>query len=62
VKAIAYRTDNDDVLFELDDQDYQFAVVHLTWPGGQESSEEYPWTVLYSNFEDWVGKCKKSDR
>ncbi len=61
VRAIARRIDNDDVLFEVDDQDYQYAVVHLTWSGKQESSKEYPWTVLYSNFEDWVEKCMKLD-
>jgi uncharacterized protein YneR len=51
VKTIARRQDNDDVLFELNDTDFQYAVVHLTWSQKTLEDSHFPTTRLYKN---WV--------
>ena len=52
VKTIARRQDNDDVLFEVDNCDYKYAMVHLTW--GQRTMEDskYPTTKTYKDWQD----------
>ena len=49
--AIARRQDNDDVLFELLNDENKFAVVHLTWTSKIERDARYPITQI---FENWV--------
>jgi len=49
VRTIAHREDNDDVLFEVTDREYQFAKVHLTWQGMQPDAR-WPRTTFY---KDW---------
>ena len=51
VNPIARRQDNDDVLFELLDDNNKFAVVHLTWISKVEQDPAFPITHLY---KDWV--------
>jgi hypothetical protein len=51
--AVARRRDNDDVLFETQDEPAGYAFVHLTWRGGQEPDPTWPYTVLFSSWEDW---------
>jgi hypothetical protein len=51
VRAVAARTDRDDVLFLVPDGGC--AVVHLTWSGRREASSEWPSTVLYSSLDEW---------
>jgi len=53
-RAIAQRTDSDDVLFELEGAGPKFAVVHLTWTGQSETRGEWPATRLFSSIEDWL--------
>lgn len=48
--AIARRSDTDDVLFLLDED--QVAEVHLTW--SKENSAEFPWTTLCGRIQDWL--------
>ena len=44
VRAVAQRTDRDDVLFEVNAPDFKFAVVHLTWTGEPEKDPQWPET------------------
>lgn len=52
VKTIARRQDNDDVLFEILNDEYKYAVVHLTWAQHKEISREYPRTKLYKTWNE----------
>jgi hypothetical protein len=52
VRAIARRSDNDDVLFEVAGTGY--AVVHLTWRRTREESGAWPSTALFSSLEAWA--------
>jgi hypothetical protein len=52
VKTIAKRQDNDDVLFELDDADFKYAVVHLTWARKTQEGARCPITRLYKNWQE----------
>lgn len=56
VRAIGKRTDCDDVLCAING-DKRLAVVHLTWSGLTESDDNYPATVMYHGWQDWVDKC-----
>ena len=53
VKALARRTDCDDVLFEITDGSKQFAVVHLTWSGKQDLHTNFPWTEIFASLEEF---------
>lgn len=61
VKAIGYRGDQDDVLFELLDKPPQLAVAHLTWKMSEEPDPTWPWTVIYADRADWVKRCMMPD-
>ena len=52
VKTLARRQDNDDVLFKIDEMDFQYAVVHLTWSQKYQIDSRYPTTTLYKNWLD----------
>ena len=54
VRAVAQRTDSDDVLFEVEGKIITYVVVHLTWRGGPESEPLFPEVQLFSSFEHWV--------
>ncbi len=58
--AVAYRADNDDILFAVDVESHQYAVVHLTW-SGQEEATGFPYTTLYTDLNDWENNCMKKD-
>jgi len=51
VRAIAQRTDSDDVLFRLPDG--RCAVVHLTWSGEPEGDSRWPDTRVFESWEAW---------
>jgi hypothetical protein len=51
VKTIGRRQDNDDVLYEVYNSDFTFALVHLTWKGKPEINP-YPHTRTFNNFID----------
>jgi hypothetical protein len=59
VRAVAYRMDCDDVLFEVLGGGY--AVVHLTWTGRRERSSECPLTQLFSSLQDWLERGMAPD-
>ena len=54
VRAIAQRTDSDDVLFEVEGVLPTFAVVHLTWSGEPENNPMYPDAKLFSSLDQWI--------
>lgn len=50
LKSIARRQDMDDVLFEIANTDFEYAVVHLTWQ--KETTNPWPISKLYRNWSD----------
>ena len=52
VKTIARRQDNDDVLFEVDDSNFKYAMVHLTWAQTTLDDTKYPRTETYKSWQD----------
>lgn len=59
VRAIAHRTDCDDVLFEVLNGKSKYAVVHLTWR--KESSRKWPATHFYNDWQDVFVNCIVED-
>jgi hypothetical protein len=62
-RAVARRQDNDDVLFELFGADLLagFALVHLDWRSRPGRFTEWPHTVPFPTFDDWVRGCMNPD-
>ena len=52
VKTIARRQDNDDALFEVDNADFKYAMVHLTWAQKTLDDSKYPRTETYKNWQE----------
>ena len=52
LKTIARRQDNDDVLFQLENDYYKYAVVHLTWTQEKQTDRRWPATELYKDWDD----------
>jgi hypothetical protein len=52
LKTIARRQDNDDVLFEVDNADFKFAMVHLTWAQKTLDDSKYPRTETYKTWQE----------
>ena len=59
LRAIARRTDNDDVLFQLIGHEKPLAVVQLSYR--HEADAQLPWTVLFDSWDDWVENCMEPD-
>lgn len=59
-ESIARRRDCDDVLFALKNCKQPLAVVHLTW-ASVELCKDWPDTVLYSSYCDWIENCMYRD-
>jgi hypothetical protein len=53
-RAVASRTDRDDVLFELESSSMQLAVVHLTWR--VETDPRWPSSKLFCNWQEWAAQ------
>jgi hypothetical protein len=53
-EAVARRVDTSDVLFELDPNLCECAVVHLTMSGHVEMQPGVPSFELFATFDDWV--------
>lgn len=60
ISVIGRRYDRDDFLFEVNDIEFKFAVVHLTFSGKEESGV-YPRTKLYKDLDDWINRCMIPD-
>ncbi len=52
LKAVAERSDRDDVLFEIEGGQETLAVVHLTWH--KETDPRWPSTRLFDSWEQWT--------
>lgn len=61
IVAVGRRVDCDDVLFRVDHPSCALAVVHLTWRMKSESDPKWPHTTLFTDWDDWVGRCMKPD-
>ena len=46
LKTIGRRLDNDDVLFQLENDSFMYAVVHLTWTENKELNPLWPITAI----------------
>ena len=57
VKTIARRIDRDDVLFQLLRHLCDYAVVHLTWSGREESDAACPACQIYADDDDLMEQC-----
>ncbi len=57
VKAIARRVDRDDVLFRLLRHLCDYAVVHLTWSGREETDPAWPACQIYADDDDLMEQC-----
>ena len=56
-KAVGYRQDCDDVLYELTNNKNLYAVVHLTYTqNAPEKDPRWPETELYETLDDFVQK------
>ena len=51
LRSVGRRQDNDDALFELEDDENKYAVVHLTWSQKQSTDINYPKTKPYKSFQ-----------
>jgi hypothetical protein len=61
LKVIAKREDCDDILFQVENADFDYAVVHLTWTSKVELNAIYPRTRTYKTWDELVEKCLKPD-
>ena len=52
IKTVARRQDNDDVLFEVDDAEFKYAMVHLTWAQKMLDDRKYPRTETYKDWQE----------
>ncbi len=55
--VIATSCRNDDVLFAINKKgknEYDYAVIHLTWKGQLERNEDYPRTQFYEDFDHFL--------
>jgi hypothetical protein len=51
-RAVAYRLDRDDILFEVEGSEMPLAVVHMTWQ--KETDPRWPNTQFFGSWEQWV--------
>jgi hypothetical protein len=61
IRAIAQRSDTDDVLFEVSSPHFRYAVVHLTWSGEPQRDPRSPDTETFPTFANWVKSRMKPD-
>lgn len=52
VKTIARNQSQDDVLFEVNNADFKYVVVHLTWSEKALDNSEYPRTETYKHWQE----------
>jgi hypothetical protein len=61
VRAVAWRSGSDDVLFLLEDTPPMCAEVHLTRSGKVEPVPQVPTTAIFPSIHDWVAKSMTPD-
>ncbi|MDR7017852.1 hypothetical protein [Acinetobacter sp. 3657] len=57
--AIARKEGEDDILFFFENQEDQYAEVHLTW--NHETNPILPSTLLFRSFNDWKKTIEDDD-
>ncbi len=57
--AVAARSDQDDVLFEVSGVGY--AVVHLTWSRHRENTTEWPRAEVFASVKEWRERIMQRD-
>jgi hypothetical protein len=61
-RALAERSDCDDVLFEtIDGNQSIFAVFHLTWSGHEDPNAGWPSATLFDSLDTWRRDCMLPD-
>ncbi len=60
VETVAFRQDQDDVLFRYLDQPDRFTVIHLTWTRKREINAEHPSVCFDGTFSEFVAKERKT--
>ncbi len=58
VKTIAQRQDRDDVLFEIMNGEFKYAIVHLTFMKDKQHDEKFPLTTTYKDWEEVYNRIK----
>ncbi len=61
LRAIAQRTDSDDVLFEIEGTSPSYAEVHLTWTGKPASDMYFPVVKLFGSMDEWLREGMRPD-
>lgn len=61
VTAIGRRFDCDDVLFQVHDAEFKYAVVHLTYSTETEENPIFPHTTIYIDLNDWITRGMMPD-
>jgi hypothetical protein len=61
LRAVAQRTDSDDVLFEVSGVEPLYAVVHLTWSGKPESDPNFPDVKTFASMDHWIREGMMQD-
>jgi len=61
VTAIGRRYDCDDILFQVYDAEFKYAVVHLTFSTEREENPIFPYTTIYMDLNDWINRGMKPD-
>lgn len=52
LKTIARRQDKDDVLFQIENDQFKYVVEHLTWSKTQQPDKRWPTAKLYKDWND----------
>jgi len=60
VDAVAFRQDQDDVLFRHLDQPDRFTVIHLTWTRKREIDTKQPSVCFDGTFAEFVARERKT--
>ncbi len=61
VTAVGRRYDCDDVLYQVHDAEFRYAVVHLTYSTKREENSDVPCTIIYIDLNDWINRGMKPD-
>ncbi|WP_436863507.1 hypothetical protein [Acinetobacter haemolyticus] len=57
--AIARKVGEDNILFFFENQENQYAEVHLTW--SNETNPKWPSTLIFRSFNDWKETIEDDD-
>jgi len=57
--VIGRRDDRDDVLAKIDDDEFLYAQVHLTWSRHPESDTRWPRVAIFRSFDEWKNSCRE---